>query len=275
LVEEVALRPSRNHGDGRGLVGVVFETGARAPDRRVRAAGLADWPSEFYGAAQYIGALGCSDGPLGRVMKESLTACRRIPLLASLTALVLAVSLAAVGVADASSSGHTRFGGNRLAPGLVETRFANGAQAGWASNTYIAQHSRFASRHGLQSLVRKIGAMTPQALTPSVNKLGVTPDSHAGCHGNVCIDVEGKLLVVNSWTTHLLGNYGCVYAMYFRNDNLVDESNWTCPDSGEPGVYWSKRAGGPWTYPDGTWLCNAWHDEVHQFGWYPCAEVHN
>jgi hypothetical protein len=104
----------------------------------------------------------------------------------------------------------------------------------------------------------------------------MTPASHTGCDVNVCIQVVGTKLVVTRWATELLKNYGCVYGVFFRNDNIKYTGPWICPDPPDSeGVYWTVRPGAPWTYPDGTWLCNSYHDEVSLLPWYPCAQIHD
>lgn len=86
------------------------------------------------------------------------------------------------------------------------------------------------------------------------------PMSASGCSIEVCIDVEGHGLYVDSWSTTAFGNVGCSYAVYKDNGKYLRITDSICPTSSGDGVYfytWAYPAGGK--FPNHTQLCNTWY----------------
>lgn len=91
------------------------------------------------------------------------------------------------------------------------------------------------------------------------------------CQANVCIDVKGVSLLVESWSTQAFGNVGCSRAAYNVNDDTgsyVEYSPQICPDGDGPGVY-VYTDGSDGVYKDGALLCNTWDRIAGE----PCIEI--
>lgn len=94
----------------------------------------------------------------------------------------------------------------------------------------------------------------------------VIPDSHYGCNGNVCIDVEGTGTVVSSWGTSAVLSNQCTYGVWLR-DNSVKYTGPTYCGSGNTGLV--ERPGAPFYFNVGDQLCNEWPGVSGK----PCATI--
>lgn len=114
-------------------------------------------------------------------------------------------------------------------------------------------------------------------LPPPTALHGPHPLNAGGCHGNVCISVQGSGIETTKWSTTVqyVPRYDCINAVYYwgpvhQANNIWDISATSCAYGGQWGshltqdVYWSNQ----------TELCNVWWTDNGNYG-EPCITVHN
>jgi hypothetical protein len=154
----------------------------------------------------------------------------------------------------------------------VTTTLPDGTQlvSGWVSNAYLAAHP--------DAIPQPLGSAVQAAASADA----VTPMSAQGCNQNVCINIVGSGLVVDSWETTAMNSKSmCTHALYdiYEPGNPVSGKEPSFSITGQKlcgegaGVFYDYESAGKLNYPNHTHLCNAWVRQI--ISGYPCEEIHS
>ncbi|WP_189135706.1 hypothetical protein [Wenjunlia tyrosinilytica] len=132
----------------------------------------------------------------------------------------------------------------------------DGGKADWVSLEYIEKHP----------------GVVPGISLKKRSSSDAGPYSTHKCDDVVCLDITGKKLHIDKWSTQAVGNVGCSQATFdfFKGGYADRNGRIICPDGSGPGVYFDNAGPTGW-YRGGTEVCNY----SQRMPGSPCAEIHD